>query len=383
MKAIINIAKYFITWIKQFRIHRQFDLDYSFAKSLLNKMELPELTKDEISDITAYWGRKGIIFPDYTWFQLFYGITQIHSPLFIPQPIAYAVIQKGNNQEMIPGWDDKNIYEILIPTVVFPNTYCHYIHNVYYDKDWNIIDTKSKGLNNIAEIIIKCCRKDNSFILKRTSNTGCGRGVRKFVFKDKADIIDILQSLPSNEDYIIQESIRQHSMLAKFNKSSVNILRVLTYRCEENIEVLSVSFRFGIDGQYTDVAFKDGQEIVNVVGVDIEKGIFKNKLFDTNGEKPYTLPDGVNGEKIPGLEKVIEMAKSGHKRLFHFNFVGWDFTIDEFEQPICIEYNIKSPGVMLYQFANGPLAGALTDKFLEALSDKQVRRQIPRHFRCS
>ena len=50
-------------------------------------------------------------------------------------------------------------------------------------------------------------------------------------------------------------------------------------------------------------------------------------------------------------------------------------TVDEEGQIICIEYNIRSPGTIVYQMADGPFAGEHTRELLQFLTQPQNRKK--------
>jgi D-alanine-D-alanine ligase-like ATP-grasp enzyme len=86
----------------------------------------------------------------------------------------------------------------------------------------------------------------------------------------------------------------------------------------------------------------------------------------------------------PNFEAVIAMAKKGHERLFPFGIVGWDIMLNEDNTPVCIEFNVRVPGTILYQYANGPYGGENSEELLEFLLDeKYQKRYIPKRFRIN
>lgn len=147
-------------------------------------------------------------------------------------------------------------------------------------------------------------------------------------------------------------------------------------RLEGDYHLLSTSIRFGTEGYDTDVAYINGQEIVHVVGVESD-GTIKNKCYGFMGEEDFPQSVRHQYKKIPNFENIIQAAIDGHKKLPHFHFISWDFTLDTECQPICIEYNIHTPGTLLYQLANGPLFGDFSDKVLSNLKKESLRSQIP------
>ena len=170
----------------------------------------------------------------------------------------------------------------------------------------------------------------------------------------------------------------QHPFFAQFNESSVNILRIISWKHDGKVDILSVSVRFGIQGSYTDVAFIDGQEIVNVVGVD-NKGEINGRWIGFDGNNNGITLDV---KEIPNFDETLRVVREAHLKLPPFNLIGWDVTVDEDSRPVIIEYNVRRPGTILYQFANGPLAGEKTSSLLSFLKDKNLYdKYLPKRYK--
>ena len=357
-----------------------FNCFYKAAISCCAKKKYAELSSDEIREIKEYWGKYGIEFPDYSWFKMFYAETGIHDPRFIPHPFAYVLYSCFNNRVVEKGWDDKNFYDRFVPTISFPETLCHYVNGSFYDCEWNIYDRKEDSLLKLADKIQMQLGNDNCVIYKKTTDTRMGQGVKKLSVGNVNEILLLLKECSNNGEFIFQKCIKQHDFLKQFNESSVNIFRITTFRHKGMYHILSVSLRYGIEGYATDVVFIKGQEIVNVVGID-EHGEIRTTLYGLNGKKEFDKYRSIKDKKVPCFEELKKAAIEGHKYLPHFNHVSWDFTIDKDGNPVCIEYNINMPGTQLYQFANGPLYGDLTDEVLEYLKRDEVRSKIPGKFK--
>lgn len=77
------------------------------------------------------------------------------------------------------------------------------------------------------------------------------------------------------------------------------------------------------------------------------------------------------------------MVKAAHLKLDHFDIVGWDVTVDDKENVVLVEYNIKRPGTVFYQYAHGPFFGEVTEQVLSFLKDPQSRKKyVPAYFRA-
>lgn len=347
------------------------------ATAFLKRFPQPELTDADKRAIDEYWLQYGVKYSDYSWFQMYYGVTGKHDPRFIPDPIArFALFKYYNDLPSIPGWDDKNLYESFLPDTRFPKTYAHIYHNEIYDGNWKYCPPQE--LQSLSEKIYNELGDSKEFVVKVTKGSYAGKGVRLIQAKSPEDVKEILTE-NANGNFIVQQRLYQSDFLSQFCKSSVNIFRVITWRHQGEIKVLSTSIRFGLEGHFTDVCYIDGEEIVNVVGVD-KDGTVKEQYGSFRGLCDITVE--LHERVSPNFDAIIEMAKKGHERLYPFGLVGWDITLDQDNTPYCIEFNVNAPGTILYQYANGPFGGEYNDELMAFLLDKEnVKKYIPKKFR--
>lgn len=336
--------------------------NWKTAATFLKEHPQPKLSKEEKNEIDYFWKQYGIKFPDYSWYEMYYGVTGIHDPRFIPHPVLITICYPYYNSMVHgPGWDDKNVYEKLTTSCEFPYSLCHCINGNFYDHEWRFYS--KDDILQLSDKIIMDLGKDTDFICKETCNTSFGKGVKKVEINSIGGISNFLNQYKS-KNFILQKRIAQHSFFNQFNPTSANIIRVISWRYEGIINILSASIRFGMKGSFTDVAFVNGKEIVNVVGIDND-GYVKDRFVSLDGNN--SNPPQIREKKVPSWDKLLETVKKAHQDLLFFDFVAWDFMIDVKGDPICIEYNIHWPGSVLYQYAHGPLAGDYTNQFLDFL----------------
>ena len=348
-------------------------VNYNIARNFLKEHPQPEISTCEKKEINTFWREYNIKYPDYSWFVMYYGVTGVHDPRFIPDPILAKICYKYYNFEShIKGWDDKNVYERLVFNATFPYSLCHCINGKYYDNKWNYFNNNS--LLHLSEKIFSELEGDIDIICKESCGSFAGRGIKKVPVNSAEEVFCFLRNHKS-KNYILQRRVIQHSFFDQFNPTSANIIRVISFRHNGVINILSATIRFGIEGSFTDVAYVNGKEITNAVGID-KNGYVKDRFVSFDGNNDVNPQ--IKEKKVPSWINLIETVKKAHQDLLFFDFVAWDFMIDKEGSPICIEYNIWRPGTMLYQFANGPLAGEKTDSFLDFLKKS---KKIPLLFR--
>ena len=351
---------------------------YRLAKKFLKNNPQPQLSSNQKEEIDNFWKTYGVKFPDYSWFEMYYGTTGIYDPRFIPDPFVGGVLYSYyNDAKSIEGWDDKNLYDQLVSSVSFPKVYCHFYKGDFFDGEWNYYP--SSELDKLCKRIYEEAsdKNEKELVLKKTKNGSFGKGVQLISLKSPNDLKIILESRPS--DFVLQEKVHQHPFFNQFNESSVNILRVISFKYHGEIKILSISVRYGIEGAFTDVSFVKGKEIVNVCGIN-EDGLVNDRYANLDGQ--IDAPKNLKDKELISYDDIISQVKSAHSQLFPFGLVGWDVAIDVNGKPVFIEYNIHWPGTMLYQYANGPYGGKYTNDLLEFLKDKaNQKKYIPGYFR--
>ena len=153
-------------------------------------------------------------------------------------------------------------------------------------------------------------------------------------------IADNLINLVLSKAFIFQELILQHEVLKKINYSSINTLRIVTYKNKKNeVEILSGFIRVGRKGAIVDNAHAGGI----VVPFNKETGkmcVEGLQLIDNGGGLFYKHPDtGIifDNLQIPHyiqVKKIVAKASS----LFKFPFLGWDVALTP-NGPIIVEVN--------------------------------------------
>lgn len=345
------------------------------AMDYCNRYDVPEISDYEKREIVDYWAQFGILIYDFCWHRMYYTATGIHDPRFVPDLVAGFVLYEYYNDKAYENtWRDKNMFDRLLPDVPQPHTlgkrirkrYC--VHNQFVACGGGFAEGIMESIKS---------KEDCDIIIKNTRHSGFGRGVRKYHISEKEDLLSAIKEWENCDNYIVQEFVEQHELLAQFNESSSNMIRVCSWRHGNDVEILYAAVRAGIPGSVTDVSFVNGIERVQLVG--IKNGVFANKMLDQDGRFVKELPHNM---RIPAWQKIVQIIKENHPLVDNFDIIGWDFTIDKSESPICFEWNVQWPGTVLYQYANGPLYGDMTEQLFRFLEDPNNKdNYIPYYMR--
>ena len=348
------------------------------AKEFVAEHRCPALTKEEKREIDRYWAQYHVKYRNYDWHRMFYTVTGIRDPRFIPQPFAEKVLYPYYKKlSFSSAYADKNIYSTFLPELRFPTVIGKRMNSRYYDAEDRCYG--SSVTDAFVERVYNAFLENNEngkikeIILKISIESSFGKGVRKLTVDSKETMSRILRE-DQSENYVLQMAVQQHPVFAQLNEDSVNIIRITTWRKDEEVYIFSPCVRFGIKGSHTDVAFRNGKEILNVLKID-PTGRLSDRYVTLEGEH-IALPDGCE-KQIPQWDEIVRTVKAAALKLKYFDIVAWDITVDDHGQVVFIEYNLNMPGTLIYQFAHGPLAGDHTDELLAFLKDKKNIKFIP------
>lgn len=318
-----------------------------------------ELTKQQENEIKQF-------FLDLTgedvpliWHKFFYSRTGVYSKKYIPTSLyKVTLLYRANKHGYRDAYADKNMADILLPEIRHPEVILKNMNGYFY----------IKGRAVSREEAVLCCHNLDDVLIKPSLGTH-GDGARKLIVKDGVSNIDgktIEQVFDSYaENYCIQGFIRQHERLSALNPTSVNTIRVLTYRSGMEVLVLYTVIRIGRKGKEIDNESAGG--ISTLINKDGTLG--KYAYGDPGVDQVEFTDTGIRleGYEIPSYEKVISIVKKLHYKLPFFNLIGWDIAIGEDGEPILVEWNVCTE---LSQSANGPAFGEYTERIIKELMQK-------------
>ncbi len=164
--------------------------------------------------------------------------------------------------------------------------------------------------------------------------------------------------------YLAEEFVQSCKELAAFHPSSLNTLRVITFRNGDRFEVFGGGLRVGNNGLCVDNAHGGGI----FCEIDPESGKIITDGLDEYSNSYVTHPmTGVpfKGMQIPRWKEVVELCKEASKELPCLRVVGWDVAILEDGTLELIEGN-HSPGMNIVQ---APAKHGVYERFSSMLLD--------------
>lgn len=317
-----------------------------------------KLSKEQKASIQSYYkNHMGKKLPDYKWHEYYYCMTGHFSEKYIPNYVIERINRKIYNYNITTALDDKNLYYVLFPDICQPKALLQCVNGFYY-------------INNSPvskEVALRDCENLGEVIIKPSFCSCSGNGVKKLIINGGREersgrtLSSIIDEYGNN--FVIQEVIRQHDELARLCSTSINTVRIVTYRrSSSEIAVVYSVMRIG----------KKGSEIDNTTAGGFVCKISDDGLLDKyavtpGSDKKYTCnEDGLIFEnyQIPMYDAIVEKSKQMHYKMPHLLMVGWDFTVNESSEVVFIEMNAPF-GLVLHQLAAGPGYGEYTDEIFD------------------
>ncbi len=296
------------------------------------------------------------------WLKVYISISGINDYRYIPEDIYYSEIEPRLNDKTFSKADsDKNSYHKIFSNTILPPVLLRSISGILYTEDYKRVNDLNNFLNSID--------KDLKYIIKPSVESGGGTDVRKIEIT--GDRLTITPSIPGiknfsdlihyyKRDFIIQKYLEQHSFFRQFNKSSLNTIRIFTYRSlkDEKIVVLHRILRIGKPGSVVDNQASGGI----ACGIS-EEGLLSSFGVDKYGSK-YSESNMVKFceiGKIPFLEAIISLAEEVAGKYLYSRVLGLDFAVNEEGKIFLIEVNNINNEINFYQMNNGPLFGIYSE----------------------
>lgn len=292
------------------------------------------------------------------WYKYFTLVRQEENPAYLPEDIWHLRIEPVlNNRAYNKAFNDKNLFNLTGYKHLFPKSFLHIIDGIFYSPDYLRIEKQEAA---------KMIPFHSPFVAKIATDSGGGKGVRFYdPITNPATLENILSDLGKN--VVIQEVVKQHSWYEKFNKDSINTIRVVTYRSvyDEKVHVLHALLRMGKKGSKVDNQSSGGIAIgINYDGKLNKWGCDKmsNKYYKVNDlvlKDIDPIPDYANLKAI-----CVEIAE---KRFFERVLV-FDTWRDVENRVRLTEINNINIGIEDLQKNNGPFLGEFTEEIVNYCS---------------
>ena len=324
------------------------------------KRELTPEQEQEIKDF--YFNLMGVKNVSTIWHKFCYSRNGIYSKEYIPMTIANILVRWANKCDYRDAYADKNMLDIVLPSALHPKIIMKNMNGYYYVNNKPVTREDAILLcNNLGRVIIKPSLKSQGRDIRIVEIKNGVSDYRNLTVEQLFDLYD--------KNFCLQEVIKQHEKMAKLNDSSVNTIRILTYRSEMEILVLYTAIRIGRSGESIDNESSGGIS----ANIYSDGKIAKYAISKPEDGQLETTDNGtvLEGYEVPSYDKAVKLVQEQHFQLPFFDIVAWDIAIREDGEPVIIEWNVF-PG--LSQSACGPALGQYTERIITELKEKGKKR---------
>ena len=164
------------------------------------------ISKSYKKDIKRYWGKYGENV-NTDWHRLYTSRTGIEDVRYIPIDLYYYKIEPAlNNQRFSLAYEDKSVYDLLVPDFKKPATIVKNVNGWFFNSHYELI-----SLEQAAE----ACMGIGEVLIKPTIKSGGGREVMFIEPSESKEGLENLKNifLKYNRDFIVQEPIVQQEGL--------------------------------------------------------------------------------------------------------------------------------------------------------------------------
>lgn len=322
-------------------------------KDLAIRRKLSSEQKKEVQDFYRSMIGKKI---DLHCHEYFYSRTGFFTKDYVPANFYHCdLLPRANDKRLAMAYGEKNMIDIVFHGESIAHTILKNMNGYFY----------YEGEAVSPEEAIEKCKHIGTVIIK-PSRESKGKGVQLLNIQDGIDIgsgSSLAQIFNQyQENYLIQEQVKQHKDMAALNPSSVNTLRVLSYRSGMEVLIIYSVVRIGRSGQVIDNQCAGG--ISTTISKDGKLGKFAYGGYSNDGVETTDTGVILDGYQIPSFDKAIALVKKLHLKLPYYNLVGWDVAIKVDGDPVLIEYNVN-PGLSQSAFRSG--MGEYTERIIREL----------------
>ena len=201
--------------------------------------------------------------------------------------------------------------------------------NDFIHRDW--IDTRKCSLEEFKDF----AKRNPRFIVKPAKSSS-GKGIDIVSPGNKVE--SFYRKCVDNE-MVAEELIKQHKDLARFNKGTVNTLRVHTLtKPSGEIVLMTPYLRLGREGAIVDNAFQGGTWAL----VDPNTGVVISDGIDRNGNAYTVHSDSklpLKGFQVPCWDKIAKACLAAAETVPQIPYIGWDVALSENDEVMFVEGN--------------------------------------------
>jgi len=338
-------------------------IDNTFRQSIIKNLpELPASLTKQAYTLYSDFNLK----PNLLWHRFFISLNHVKSPAYISEDLFYTQIEPNLNQtDHSTAYSDKNGYDRLFTDIQQPRTILRFMNGSFFDRNYSIVSEESALKMLLAEI--------HPVLFKPSIDSGQGRNIFKLTVNSGTVTMDGGRTVTLKElkktaptGFIIQEILSQHHEISEVYPDSLNTIRIITLRLNNEVFVLNAILKMGNGGHFLDKMAFGGL----CCGINNNGQLFPyayNSRFKKYERHPQTKVV-FEGKSIPGYQKLTATVTKAHSGIPYFNMISWDMAVSPDKEPVLIELNLRAQGILYQQAIFGPLFGERTEVLIAQLS---------------
>lgn len=341
---------------------------YTFRLAQISRRQLAALpphagaSLDEATRAEALAFLGGLVqgYRDLRWHAHYARANGRPSAVYMPEDIFYALAMPAlNPKDRTAILSDKNHFDLIEGWPSLPPTVGRLMNGRLLDPQF--------GPATAAELVRRL-PPGAQVVVKPSRVTGSGKSIAFVAAPDLAG------ALVGRTDAVIQLPVQQHGDIAAINGTSLNTLRVNTYRRRDGeIVHLGTFLRMGRQGSRVDNTGAGGL----YCGVDAERGVLHADGYNKDGSRVYQAhPDSglpFAGRSVPGFAAARDAYLEAHRRLPWIDLASWDVAIDAAGRPVTIEVNVGTT-ISVPQISLGPIFAPVMDDLRQRIGRRRYSR---------
>lgn len=349
------MSEYINTKAERFYGERLFKETFSLPKEFDCRLHKKELS----SYFAAQGFQVSMMYNAY--FSVYSGIAS--DRYLSPDMYFMYVVPALNRMEFKKAYSDKSFYPVLFKGARQAEIVVSCASGRFYDGGRNAVSA--------ADAIKICMAQSGPLIIKPSVDTGEGEGVDIIPACEQTVVEQAFSNHAQDAGFVVQRFVKQHADMARINPTSLNTMRLYTYRRPSG-EIVTIErqnfLRFGGKGAWKDNVSQDGG-FCHVM----PDGMLSDQVLTKRVWGPVGFQErmGFAPFKVPSYDKALAFIKRLHTQLHYFDSIGWDVAIAEDGEPTLVEFNVDA-NLRSAQMIGGPMYGEYIDEIMERV--KKVRK---------
>lgn len=272
-------------------------------------LNVPRLiAKAEQKSVLGMWFRMmhSLLFTGCT-FKEYYNLN------FVKRTISNqkTFITTGSNLKAYSKLNNKSLYHIYINKDEFNSKYSDFIA-----RDWIMLSRNKEDVYSFF--------KSHNDVIIKPKNGDSGKGIKIIHDCNRLTTAEIDALISENGEGIAEELLYNHAELNELNASSLNTMRIITFRNGAQMDILFAGIRFGAKGCEIDNISRGGR----IAPIDVETGKIcgqsnTKKTVTTNNE----INDDHTGFQMPMWDELKEYLYKLTAVVPQMRYMAWDIAI--------------------------------------------------------